>query len=152
MSRQKEIENQIMKLQVELQELNKSKLTGWEKVAPDARYYYVENRVNYSWEDDVYIDGERLQYLNYFSTEEKAREIYKEQLLYRKLKKFADENNEKFEMGYKIVKSNEKISYAMNELEKYSDFGQVYFSSEEIAQKAIETFRTELEEYFKINE
>ena len=74
--------------------------------------------------------------------------------LQEKLQKFADENNEeinwlnihqkKYRIGY---------DYLMKCLGVYTseirNFGQIYFSSEKIAEKAMETFKEELDEYFR---
>lgn len=76
--------------------------------------------------------------------------------LRRKLKRFADINNDKdiywnecdvskwYIFGFKG-----NVEPACTYCNDYFDFGQVYFSSKEICEKAIEEFRDELEEYFE---
>ena len=154
MNTKQEIELQIKKLQEELEKLNESKLTGWKRLECGERYYYIghDGEIESDTEQNFEIDNRTYNNLTYFSTVEKAEEVSKEQLLYRKLKKFADENNEKeSEKVYKIIICDGEISYAQNS-PGYREFGQIYFSSKEIVEKAIKTFRTELKEYFKIGE
>ena len=77
-----------------------------------------------------------------------------ETTLKRKLKKFADINNDK-EIDWNdntvqkwcICKNNRVIRPILHYC--YNYFGQVYFLSKEICEKAIEEFRDELEEYFE---
>lgn len=77
-----------------------------------------------------------------------------ETTLRRKLKKFADINNDK-EIDWNDNTVQKWCICRNNRVIKpiprchYSYFGQVYFSSKEICEKAIEEFRYELEEYFE---
>ena len=77
-----------------------------------------------------------------------------ETTLRRKLKKFADINNDK-EIDWNdntvqkwCICRNDRVIKSIPHY-CYTHFGQVYFSSEEICEKAIEEFRDELEEYFE---
>ena len=91
---------------------------------------------------------------NYFSTENKAEEIDFKQTLFRKLQRFSDENrgneidwsdcSKKFCINYDYY--NKKLDIFDHVFVKR--FGQVYFISEEIAQKAIELFHDDLIKYF----
>ena len=87
--------------------------------------------------------------------EEKAEEIAFKQTLFRKLQRFSDENGgneinwlntnqQKFFITYYYDTKELDLYYVCND----KDFGQVYFISEEIAEKAIELFRDELIKYF----
>ena len=86
---------------------------------------------------------------------ELANKINFQQTLFRKLQRFTDENNEcdldwsnfqqkKYYIYYDYDYS--KLLIDCNTCSK--KFGNVFFSSEEIAQKAIEEFKDELLEYF----
>ena len=86
-----------------------------------------------------------------FQTEQQAERKKFEMQLEKKLKDFAIENNEG-----KIDWKNERKSkyyiiynYHYERLERYSDCyfkgNHIYFTSKEIVQKAIETFKNELE-------
>lgn len=77
-----------------------------------------------------------------------------ETTLRRKLKKFADINNDKDINWNEFCVPKWHISEFKGDIIvlsnlSYNFFGQVYFSSKEICQKAIEEFRDELEEYYK---
>ena len=92
---------------------------------------------------------------NYFSTKEKAEEINFKQTLFRKLQRFSDENGGN-EIDWKdpnqekwMIRFDHRVEELCVGLNNYiRNFGQVYFISEEIAEKAIELFRDELIKYF----
>lgn len=99
----------------------------------------------------------RFDNFNYFSTREKAEEINFKQTLFRKLQRFSDENGgneidwsnlfqEKFGITYNC--GDKKLETAL--YFHHNDFGQVYFISEEIAEKAIKLFYDELIKYFTL--
>ena len=143
---------------VNYEEYTKPKpLTGWERVGENESYYniscncYVEKLIEERCMEDKYY----YEDANYFSTEEKAEEINFKQTLFRKLQRFSDENggNEidlncdchKFCIEYcsygKLLVSNRFSSTTR-------DFGQVYFTSREVAQQAIDLFKEDLIKYF----
>ena len=100
-------------------------------------------------------DNARLRNLNYFRTKQEAERVAFEQLLYRKLKKFAFENNEKDidwnddnQLKYDIWYDYQDKKLDTGSYEVARDFGQVFFSSEEIAEKAIKEFKDDLIRYF----
>ena len=76
--------------------------------------------------------------------------------LHRKLELFALENNDT-EIDLNIHSEKYIISYRIDgnifidKVYSFKDLGQVYFTSKEIAEKALETFRHELIRYFKSN-
>ena len=130
-------------------------LTGWERV--DGKMYNVIliNDLGKSMECGQFKDDMYYKQANYFSTEEKAEEINFKQTLFRKLQRFSDENGgneinwlntnqQKFFITYYYDTKELDLYYVCND----KDFGQVYFISEEIAEKAIELFRDELIKYF----
>lgn len=132
-------------------------LTGWERVGQSKdKFYYVSSTEEViKTNDDCYLTAQMYDNTNYFSTEEKAREINFKQTLFRKLQRFSDENG-----GNDIdwENTNQKkycILYCHSFKELQSDFtwvrqnqGQIYFISKKIAEKAIELFHDELIEYF----
>lgn len=132
-------------------------LTGWERVGEREKYYFPN--ISGVIIHDVNITntlGEPLyEVANYFSTREKAEEINFKQTLFRKLQRFSDENGGN-EIDWKdpnqekwMIRFDHRVEELCVGLNNYiRNFGQVYFISEEIAEKAIELFRDELIKYF----
>ena len=131
-------------------------LTGWERVGRGENYMVIDHSsmstfTNY---DDEY-DDKLYEFANYFSTKEKAEEINFKQTLFRKLQRFSDENggneidwNNEIKMKWGIWYNYEYEELASCPYVYGQAFGQVYFISEEVAEKAIELFRDELIKYF----
>ena len=131
-------------------------LTGWERVGENESYYSINGNcyVEEMTEDMCMEDKYYYEDANYFSTESKAEEIDFKQTLFRKLQRFSDENrgneidwsdcSKKFCINYDYY--NKKLDIFDHVFVK--QFGQVYFISEEIAQKAIELFHGDLIKYF----
>lgn len=127
------------------------------------KYFYIDNWGNVchsTWNNDT-IDKYRLSIGNIYKTEEGAkkiglREVFKQQL-FAKLKRFADENNEgkidwnnndqkKYGIGYGCDKKLIYVDYRYY----YREFQQdIYFTSKEIAEKAVEEFKDDLIKYFE---
>lgn len=130
-------------------------LTGWERVDGKMYNVIVVNDLGESMECGQFKDYMYYKQANYFSTKEKAEEIIFKQRLFRKLQRFSDENG-----GNEIDRNNEiKMKWGIWYNHEYEElascpyvygqaFGQVYFISEEVAEKAIELFRDELIKYF----
>lgn len=132
-------------------------LTGWERVGENESYYSINGNsyVEEMTEDMCMEDKYYYEDANYFSTEDKAEEINFKQTLFRKLQRFSDENSgnkidlncdcHKFCIEYcsygKLLVSNRFSSTTR-------DFGQVYFTSREVAQQAINLFHDDLIKYF----
>lgn len=127
-------------------------LTGWERSNYQNRYYNIHyNEVNYGKDMHNSLDFSNFENANYFSTKEKAEEINFKQTLFRKLQRFSDENctvykNEDnvFYIAYDYIQSKLKVY----KHRYYQPLGCVYFSSEEVAEKAIELFHDDLIKYF----
>ena len=122
------------------------------------KYYLIEytgDILDYHFYNDNY-DNKIIDFGNYFKTKEEAERKRFEIRLHRQLELFALENNET-EIDWN--NSNEKyvISYNIDggifidEVYSLKDFGQVYFTSKEVAEKAIETFKDDLIRYFTSN-
>lgn len=129
--------------------------TGWERVDKTQTFYYINgfDSVDNTIEANYEIDKTTYEKANYFSTKEKAEEINFKQTLFRKLQRFSDENggneidwnnSRKYFIEYYSKGEKLAVDYAY----RLYNFGQVYFASREIAEKAIELFRDELIKYF----
>ena len=123
---------------------------GWELLDLNATYYLINAQGGVAEEPETNdsFDRQAYQAANYFSTKEKAEEINLKQTLFRKLQRFSDENggNEidwndvtqgKFYLWYHAEQRQIKVDRTLT----IRAFGQVYFRSEEVAQRAIETFQ-----------
>ena len=121
-------------------------------------YYLIlrTGKVNmYEFSNDN-TDKKLINFGNYFKTKEEAERKSFEIKLHRQLELFALENNdreidwgdgsEKYIIIYRI-----DVGILINRVYSSKDFGQVYFTSKEIAEKAIETFKDDLIRYFTSN-
>lgn len=140
---------------IDYEEYIEKQLTGWERVAKGEKYVSITQhpKVKYTeFEDDV--DDNIYGIANYFSTEEKAEEIDFKQTLFRKLQRFSDENGgNEIDFGdgdrkYCISYNYFRDDFVTNPVIHAREFGQIYFVSREVAEKAIELFRDDLIKYF----
>ena len=122
------------------------------------KYYTISTKGkigSYSFCNDDF-DKEIIDFGNYFKTQEEAERKCFEIRLHRKLELFALENNDT-EIDLNVHSEKYIISYRIDgnifidKVYSFKDLGQVYFTSKEIAEKALETFRHELIRYFKSN-
>lgn len=131
------------------------KLKGWERMPLGENYYYIDGYSVEITKDERDLPNTladvRYNQASYFSTRVKAEEIQFKQMLFRKLQRFSDEN------GCSEVNWNERqdkyVIYYNGEVKvditwTYKRFGEVYFVSYEVAEKAIELFHDELVKYF----
>ena len=98
------------------------------------------------------IDKEFINFGNYFKTKEEAERKCFEIRLHRKLELFALENNvteinwndssEKYMINY-----NKDKGIFIDRVYTLKIFGQVYFTSKEIAEKALKSFKDDLVRY-----
>ena len=130
-------------------------LTSWERVEGDSYETITSNGALNTVDFGYYMDVERYKQANYFSTKEKAEEINFKQMLFRKLQRFSDENggneidwNDEIKMKWGIWYNHDYEELASCPYFYGQAFGQVYFISKEVAEKAIELFRDELIKYF----
>ncbi len=145
-------------LKAEFEEVNVNKSDKWNIKYGDEYYYINEiGNIRYNNNDGKYYDKKIIQNANACKDKEYMERESFETNLRRKLKRFADVNNDK-EINWSNNKFKCHIScnHHYNEIHvsaSYSDtFGQVYFTSRNICLKAIEEFREELEEYFGLKE
>ena len=102
------------------------------------------------------VDKELIDFGNYFKTQEEAERKYFEIRLHRQLELFALENNET-EIDWNDSSEKYIISYCIgggiyiHMVYSLKGFGQIYFTSKEIAEKALETFEDDLIRYFTSN-
>ncbi|OSA95647.1 UNVERIFIED_ORG: hypothetical protein B2H93_04295 [Clostridium botulinum] len=116
-------------------------LTGWEKQREDETFYFID--YDGIIEDDNGSDLNCYNNYNCFSTKEKAEEVNKEQLLYRMMKKFYDENDGN--VNFNDSECNYHISYnkGLQSFEidwGYDHFGlhSIYFSTYQLAKRCFE--------------
>ena len=122
------------------------------------KYYTISTKGkigSYSFCNDDF-DKEIIDFGNYFKTQEEAERKRFEIRLHRQLELFALENNDT-EIDWNIHSEKYVINYSKKmgpfiiEVYDLKDFGQVYFTSKEIAEKALETFKDDLVRYFTSN-
>ena len=122
------------------------------------KYYTISTKGkigSYSFCNDDF-DKEIIDFGNYFKTKEEAERKCFEIKLHRKLELFALENNDT-EIDLNVHSEKYIISYRIDgnifidKVYSFKDLGQVYFTSKEIAEKALETFKNDLIRYFTSN-
>ena len=122
------------------------------------KYYTISTKGkigSYSFCNDDF-DKEIIDFGNYFKTQEEAERKRFEIRLHRQLELFALENNDT-EITWDINSEKYLINYSkdmgivIDKVYTLKDFGQVYFTSREIAEKALETFKDDLVRYFTSN-
>lgn len=129
-------------------------VTEWDKVKCGETYYriYTDGSIEgITFENDGY-DKHLFNIGNYFNTREKAEEIEFEQELFRKLKRFSEENDyidwTDINFKYYIKFDSGILKLGMTISERIQ--GTVYFGSEDTASKAIELFKDDLIKYFRM--
>ena len=161
-----ELKDTINKATNEINELKnqvdniKEKENVWKPISGD-EYYFITND-GQIWEtvfDNNKYCTRRYDIGNCFKTKKEAERKVFEIQLHRKLELFALENNEK-EIDWNNTDNKYYIYY--DYIDKYLQISirnynkpfdsNVYFSSEELANKAIETFKDDLIRYFTSNE
>ncbi|NFT08288.1 hypothetical protein FDF26_14705 [Clostridium botulinum] len=135
-------QEQIMYL--DLEEIKK--VNDWERQKYDEKYYYIDydGTIGYDSDRDNRSDLNCYDNYNYFSTKEKAEKVNKEQLLYRMMKKFYDENDGnvkksdesmcKYYIAYECSSKTYNVLYGWDLL----DLHTIYFSKEQVAERCLE--------------
>lgn len=137
-------------LKLDFEEVKETK-NPYERVEQDELYYNVaaDGRVRPYKDINDGTDYNLFNSLNYFNNKEYAEYIAFKETLMRKLDKFAWENNAKvidwehnltkyyiaFDINSKELKISWRVSYKSND---------VFFTSKEIAEKALEEFKDDL--------
>jgi len=160
----KTIEMELTKEQTELINQNNKK-TGYERVTYGDTYYSSDNgglindNTSVNMDDYIgdYVDNAKYDNADYYNDETLTENIVRADTLMRKLRRFAVENDGSFTKeewtNNFIVKHHIYFNYNTNTLDiclnnNYKHFGQIYFRSIEITQKAINTFKEDLIWYF----
>lgn len=133
-----------------------NKNTGYERVNKGEGYYKMESTGLPSNIREDYDNIDKMIYntANYYSSSLVAENNARADELMRKLRRFSVEHNDELDWEdgcqYKFYieydHSFQKIEINKNQFMR--KFGQIYFSSEEIAKQAIEEYRDELLWYF----
>lgn len=129
--------------------------TRYDRAKRNEPYFTIDNfGIQDQIESGCGFDSELHEKANYFLSEELAIQEDKIQTLRRKLKRFSALNGGN-EIDWKNQFDNLCIYYNKDYekwmVSKYTmiDFEKVYFISKEVAEKAIETFKNELDEVKK---
>ena len=118
-------------------------------------YYLIlrTGKVNmYEFSNDN-TDKKLINFGNYFKTKEEAERKSFEIKLHRQLELFTLKNNET-EINWNdssekyVINYNKDNGIFIDRVYTLKIFGQIYFTSKEIAEKAIETFKYDLIRYF----
>lgn len=146
----KEFNKKIESVQNQIEEHNKK---DCKNPKYGENYYTItETGINqYEWTNEAF-DGRCLDELNCFKTREQAERQAFEQLLHRKLKRFAELNNEEEIDWNNSNQAKYYLFYLKGKFEYNYDYlgnkGLVYFTSKQVIDKAIAEFKDELIRYF----
>lgn len=156
-NRIKDLESDIQASQNTIEELKKAIVDMEEKAwkpKGEEIYYCTEGVRVVSYHNNNQFDKDMISIGNYFKTEKQAERVLFEQNLRMRLRKFAEDNNDKIDWNddyhpkYYLFFNMTKKTINVDRLYYQRDFGEIYFSSKEIAEKAIEQFKDELIKYF----
>ena len=143
---------QVTDIKKQIEECDKK---VFKSIKSGEKYYSISTKGkigSYSFCNDDF-DKEIIDFGNYFKTQEEAERKRFEIRLHRQLELFALENNDT-EINWNDSSEKYMINYNkdkgifIDRVYTLKIFGQVYFTSKEIAEKAIETFKDDLIRYF----
>ena len=148
------IDAELTAEQAEKLGLTEKKKTGWER-AKNREYFniYTTGNVN-DYVDDAVADGQRYEYGNYFTDKALAEKMAKRIGLMLRMQRWADEHNEKINWdNHESYKYHLYYDYMSEGLFVSlicitQNIGQIYFSSRELAEQAIEIFGDEIIEAY----
>lgn len=137
-------------LELDFEEVKETK-TPYERVNIDKAYYFVDEEGGVRDFKELYdhVDNNQFNSLNYFNNKNYAEYIAFKETLMRKLDKFAWEHNAKvIDWHDRSTKYYISFEYEENELTidaicTYRS-NNIYFTSKEIAEKALEEFKDDL--------
>lgn len=157
-----ELKTQIEIDEADLKAMQNEEKTGYERVRELERYYWTGDdgsvygsHENESHENEISADDLRYDTANYYSSYDVVKNNARADQLMRQLRRFAVENR-KEKLDWKTRDCNKySIYYSYPEEMLYIDcsvdckeFGQIYFDSEELANRAGKEFKDELIWYF----
>ena len=137
-------------LKFDFEEVKKTE-NPYERVNINERYYFVNDQggVDYVQNLDDYYDNIKFNSLNYFNNKNYAEYITFKENLMRKLDKFAweyntkainwDDKSIKYHIAFNTDNKEFRISRHMS-----CQSNDIYFTSKEIAEKALEEFKDDL--------
>lgn len=146
-SYEERIENLLTLAEISQLEFLKSNYKGWEESQVVYRINDIGDILGYTLNNTAEsVVSHKMCYsnCNEFSTKRKAIEIANEQLLYRKIKKFRDENDKEVDwinksmMGYCIEKDSFGNRYGINASNIFRGLHTIYFTTEELAKKCLD--------------
>ena len=132
--------------------------TGYERADNRNHYYYSDTvgEIGVTVEFQNNVDSKRYNTANYYTDKILAEDNIRADNLMRQLRRFAVEENAKAGVALDWEDKTQgkfNLSFVWGRVQvdcmHYSkDFGQIYFATVEIAEKAIKTFKDELMWYF----
>ena len=149
---EEDFNTQVADIKKQIEECDKK---VFKPIKSGEKYYSISTKGkigSYSFCNDDF-DKEIIDFGNYFKTQEEAERKHFEIKLHRQLELFALENNvteinwndssEKYVINY-----NKDKGIFIDRVYTLKIFGQVYFTSKEIAEKALKSFKDDLVRYF----
>ena len=142
-------------LGMDFEEIKEAK-NPYTRVADRADYHYISELMVYSYKDDNdETDNKLFSKVNYFNNKEYAEYIAFKETLMRRMDRFAWEHNEKVinwydgcSAKYYIQFSNIWNEFIITPCRTYQS-NDIYFTSREIAEKALEKFKEDLIKLYK---
>jgi hypothetical protein len=148
------MEQQLKEMKTTLANL-KVKSSGW--VDEKQEEVFVISSEDDIFEMEKETADDELRVVKAFSSKAKAHEIAFKQRVWRQLQKFADESNPSIDCPdgkyrYTICWDANMEKLYVNHVYTWAvDFGQVFFCSSKVANKALQTFKEDLIKYFTYN-
>lgn len=134
-----------------------NKKTGYERVKQGEKFYYVDidgNTIE-DFESGLNVDKAVYNTANYYSSSLVAENNARADELMRKLRRFAVEHNEceldwesEDQEKFYIEYDYKDKCFSIDSCVYFKKFGQIYFSSQKIAEQAIEEYEGDLIWYF----
>ena len=135
-------------------------MTGYERL-PKGKDYYIDDVADSDGsvvlleEGKDAVDEHNYETANYYSSKEVAENNSRADKLMRQIRRYAVEHNEREIDWNNLEQEKYSIIYTIGseQIRAYSsklfrEFGQIYFTSREIAEQAMEEFKDELLWYF----
>lgn len=136
-------------LEMDFEEIKEAK-NPYTRVADGADYHYISELMVYSYKDDNdETDNKLFSKVNYFNNKEYAEYIAFKETLMRRLDRFAWEHNAKV-IDWNDSTTKYYIAFSNTHNELIIDWScshqanNIYFTSKEIAEKAVEKFKDDL--------
>ncbi len=118
------------------------------RLAKNEEYFVIdlvsmENNIQLKFNNNVDLTLKHISLGNCFKTKEEADFRLEQIKVYNELKNFADENNEEIDWKcdapkYYFYLNSINNNLVLSDLCRMRDIGQIYFSSKELAQQAID--------------